>query len=421
MSPRKKELTPTPAVSKNAQLLDRLRKNSNSIMSCSASANSWRYVDFFNPIQKLPCFALEWLFGCRGLLAGRILQLRATYSKGKSSFMYLTYAAAQALSGAFCFHIETEGASAPPDWVASFGANPEDLLIAELTSLEDCIAKIDELICEVRGGFGGSISAEGREIKSKFTDPIDAELEHPIVMGIDSFSSLGTSSGVNEDIADATKTEQISFHTKKLREYFRKRVGRFRDTQTLLMMSSHETANIQTGGKKSFGGPAKTALAQEAIGIHGTFGVDLAIKPWVDKDAGKRVGEIITLTTFKNKLSPRYRVVDLYLRTGQGFDMIKTDAEFLLGHSDSPFPKEELYRHSRGITCKPLSDKSFGNEQELLFALYNHHDLLSAKREQVRIRGFGFDFESKYQVPNLDEPDEEEKPDGLAGSKEAVS
>lgn len=412
----KKPLVTTP-MSNVSRLIAQMKEanGDSSITTVSAAMNSWRYLDFLNPQAKLPCLTLEWLFGARGLLAGRIMQLRATFSKGKSSFMYLQYAAAQALSAGFCLHIETEGAGSPADYVASFGCNPHELMMQEIESLEECMAKVDEIICRIRGGFDGTISAEGRELKTKFTDPIDPGKASPILIGIDSLSSLGTEAGVGLDIADATKTGQISFHTNKLREYFRNRVGRFRDTQALLMITSHETAKIETGFKKSFGGPQKTSLAQEAIGIHGTYGIDLDLKAWNDENRG-RIGDIVSIKTFKNKISPRGRGIELFLAWNQGFDLIKTDANFLLNHPASPFTKEQLYRHGRGITCKPLGEKPYPNEEELIRALYDNKDLLASIRETMRIRGFGFDFERRYQ----DLPDAEEPDDGVAGSTPAV-
>ena len=411
MARTKKELVSAP-VSKQAALLQRLQTNNTSISSASQLMSKWRYIDFANPKARLPCLSLEWLFGARGLLAGRIMQLRAGYSKGKSSFMYLEYAAAQLMSNAFCMHIETEGAASPSDYIAAFGCNPDNLLVAEIQSLEDCLARVDEVICEIRGGFGGGVSAEGRQVKSKFTDPLDAAMEAPIVIGIDSLSSLGREDGVNTDIADVGATSGLSYHTRKLREYFRDRVGRFRDTQTLLMLTSHETAKIETGPKRSFGGPQKSSLAQEAIGIHATYGVDVSSSQWWDKGAGVLKGDIVTLKTFKNKLSPRFRELDLYLVSSQGFDLVHTDTEFLLGHSASPFTKEECYRHSKGITCKPLSDKSFATSEEFLRGLYGNTDFVMSLRERMRIRGCGFAFETQYQQAEVSE----EAADGVDGS-----
>lgn len=404
MARGKKELTPSAPVSRQAALLQRLQVNDPTISNAAQLMKNWRYIDFVNPKSRLPCISMEWLFGARGLLAGRVAQLRAKYSKGKSSFMYLMYAASQIMSNAYCFHVETEGAASPPDYIASFGCNPTDLVIKEIPSLESCLAKIDEWVCEIRGGFGGGTSAEGRQTKTKFDDPLDANMEAPIVIGIDSLSSLGRQTGVDTDISDAESTAALSYHTRKLRDYFRDRVDRFRNTQTLLLLASHETAKFEIG-KRSFGksGDDKSSLAQEAIGIHATYGIEFDAFPWMDKSIGCQVGDIIKLHTFKNKLSPRYRKLDLYLATNHGFDLIKTDTEFLMAHAASPFaPKngedKQLYAHAHGITCKPLSDKPFKTPEEFLRAFYGNTDFVMSMREKMRIRGCGFAFETQYQA-----------------------
>ena len=412
---KKKELVPSAPVSRQAAFLQKMRDGGSSIQSASELMRSWKFVDFFNPKTGLPSIALEWLYGARGLLAGRIIQFRAKYSKGKSSFMYLMYACAQKRHDAYCLHVETEGASAPADYIAAFGADPSALAVDEIESLEECIEKIDTVICTIRGGFDGMISDEGRKLKTRFTEALDAENTCPIVIGIDSLSSLGIKAGVGVDVMDAGDTPQISYHSKKLREYFRNRVGRFRDTQTLLMLASHETSKIEMG-KRSFGGGAdKTSLAQDAIAIHATYGADLDNRPWMDKAAGKQVGDIVTMYTFKNKLSPRNRRLELYLVSGQGFDLTKTDVEFLMNHPASPFavPEQEgevkekkpLYRSAHGIHCKALSDKPFKSDEEFLRAFYANEELLKGFREVLRIRGYGLEFESRYAPPDVDAED----------------
>jgi len=405
MARAKKELKAAPPLSRQAQLLQRLRASGVSIESAASAMQKWRYIDFVNPLQELPCITLEWLVGARGFLAGRILQLRAQFSKGKSSYMYLQYAMGQLLSRAFCQHYETEGAQAPADYIASFGCNPTDLLISEVQALEACLEQIDQTICEIRGGFGGTVSeASGRMVKTKYTDPLDPTCESPIIIGIDSLSSLGKDDDVNVDVCDAGGTPQLSYHTRKLRDYFRNRVGRFRDTQTFLMLTSHETANIKVGKGPAKGGD-KSALAQAAIGIHATYGIDVDSTPYRDKERGLQLGDIVKMRTFKNKLSPRYREVELYLVWNHGFDLIKTDWEFLSKHPASPFAvtvgqKPLLYKHSNGITCKPLSDKSFASEEDFLRAFYNNNDMLMEMREKMRIRGCGFAFESQFMKNN---------------------
>lgn len=425
MAKAKKELKPSAPLSKQALLMQQCQKHGLALETATSAMTKWRYIDFVNPKAKLPCLALEWLIGARGFLAGRILQLRATFSKGKSSFMYLEYAMAQLMSQAYCMHIETEGAQAPADYIRSFGCDPGALMIKECQSLEECLAVVDEYICIIRGGFGGSVSKEGRVIKSRYDDPVDKAMAAPILVGIDSLSSLGTEAGVGVDIADAGSTAQLSYHTRKLREYFRNRVGRLRDTQTFMMLTSHETAKIETG-KKSFGAPPggnKTSLAQEAIGIHATYGMDVQASPYVDKARGVRLGDIVTMKTFKNKISPKDRMLNLYLEWNQGFDLVKTDFEFLLTHQASPFAvaseteKRRLYRHDGGVVCKELSSKKFGSEEEFLRAFYSNTDFCMSMREKLRIRGCGFQFENMFAaLPDGELP--EAKPgaaDGLSG------
>ena len=429
MAKAKKELVPSAPVNRASSLVARMQQSGTSICTASQAMDKWRYIDFANPQADLPSLTLEWCFGARGLLAGRIMQLRATYSKGKSSFMYYMYACAQRpkIDG-YCFHVETEGAAAPPDFVASFGCNPNNLAIAEINSLEDCLGRIDEVIREIRGGSKGSIDPEtGRPKKTIYTDPLDSEMKAPILVGIDSLSSLGIDSKVEQDIMDMTKRGGISAHTLILRDYFRNRVGLYRDSQALALFATHETAKIETG-VKSHGGPKKSSLAQEAIAIHGTYAADFDSTVWQDKEAGVQLGSKISVYTTKNKLSPRYRKIEMFMRTNMGFDLIESDVNFLVGHAASPFTKDECKRVNGGVKCTPLNDKTYKSGEDFLRALYGNTDLISAIREKMRIRGFGFKFETDYQsrLSELeaaaaakgehDIPTEET--DGLAGDKE---
>jgi RecA/RadA recombinase len=416
---KKVELQPSAPVSRAASLVGALGENVDAY-TAGYDPTRWRYIDFYNPQYKSPSIALEWLFGGRGLLAGRVIQLRAKYSKGKSSFMYLMYASAQLLSDAFCFHVETEGAIAPADYINSFGCDPDNLAVAEHNSLEECFENLDEVIARIRGGFGGMKGESGQWKKTQFTDPLDEDMAVPIIIGVDSFSALGLDDQVREDVADMTKTPAISSHARKLRDYLRRRTQRFKRAQALVMMTSHETASIQTGpAAYGGGGSKKSALAQEAMGIHATYIVDVNSKPWKDKNTGNRIGDIITLITEKNKLSPRGRVIQLYLRWNHGFDLITTDTEFLLKHNESPLASVSK-RHSHGISCPPLSDKSIKTDEEFITKLYANTDMLQSLREGLRIRGLGFDFEVNYRpsvVEVLDNKASEESDiDGVEGS-----
>lgn len=420
MSPRKKELP----VSKMQALIQRLSENNTGIETASDMMKNVRYLDFCDPKTGLPTISQEWFIGARGFIAGRVAQLRATYSKGKSSYMYLQYGAAQKKSNAFCFHIETEGAPMPADRVVMIGANPNELLQVESNSLDDALSQVDTLICEIRGGFGGMVGELGRSIKTKFTEPVDKDCECPILIGIDSLSALASEKEAEQDVIDVGKVTGIGSTARAMRKFFSSRVQRFRTTQTALFLTTQETVKIETG-MAAMAGPKKTSIAAEAIGIYSTFGIDFGnASRWYDKAKGQELGDVLHLSTFKNKWSPRYRSIDLYLSNTDGFDMIHTDADFLLNSANSPFKSKthalldangqpyECYKHSHGITCTALRDKtqpSFANEEEFVRAFYDNEDLLMSCREKMRIRGFGHSWEKSYEgPPDLEEQEQED-------------
>ena len=428
----RKTLEPTPpvVVSRAASLVASLRKNSDvqdNVYCASDLMNNWRYIDFCNPMYKLPCIALEWEFGGRGLLAGRIVRLLAKYGVGKSAFMWLMYACGQQPHlSSFCYHIETEGAPPPPDFIASFGCNPQDLAMQQPRSLENCFELIDEAIASIRGGFGGSIDPEtGRKKKTAYTEPIDKDMVSPIVAGVDSFSGLGLEARVQEDVLHLQKSNAMAEHSRKVAEYLRDRSDRFKSTQTLIMLAAQEKVKIKTGPTAGWGGPESTSLGDSPIGFHATYCIEMSAYKYTDKDTGADIGSRIMVYTEKNKLSPKHRTIELYLVRDKGFDLIHTDAEFLIKHQASPL-KGVAERTAHGIKCPALSDKSFKSEEEFVRAFYANTDLLQTMREAMRIRGYGFDFETKYYGQTGEEPEDpaeikaEGEADGVAGSQGPV-
>ena len=401
-------------IRKGSALLERLRQNRENVETAATIMENARYIDVWNPIADLPSLAMEYLVGAKGWLAGRICQERATFSKGKSSFMYLQYAAAQKKTGAYCMHIETEGAASPADWVASFGCDPEELIMVESKSLDDCLGLVDETVCQIRGGFGGSVGDSGRAKKTEFTDPLDKEMEHPIMIGIDSLSQLDQEDKVERDVADMSKAAQPGFIAKKMREWFRIRTQRLHEMQASLFLTTHETAKIATGPMAGLG-PQKTSVAAEAIGINATYAYDLRVSKWKNPSNGDILGNETMFTCFKNKWSGDkfggvIREVALHLRVGRGFDLVHSDAEFLIKHPNSPFAeKAGLFergqvpqRTSAGIKCTLLSDRTFRSEEDFIRALYANEDLTMALREALRLRGFGFKFESSWKQQDAD-------------------
>ena len=422
MAKAKEKLVPSGApIRKGSALLERLRANHSNVDTSASAMERVTYVDVWNPVKDLPSIAMEYLIGAKGWLAGRICQERANFSKGKSSFMYQQYAAAQKRHGAFCMHVETEGACSPADWVASFGCDPEELIMSETKSLDECLALIDEVVCEIRGGFGGSVGDSGRASKTKYTDPLDPDMVHPIMIGVDSLSQLAQEEKVNQDVADMSRTSQPGIMARKMREWFRLRVQRMRQCKACLFLTSHETQKIATG-PAAFAGPQKTSVAQDAVGISATYAYDFSAKDQYDPRTGDKTGSEVNLKCFKNKWSGdkfggATREVKLNLVNGHGFDLVHSDAEFLIKHPCSPFAEkfglfernQVPVRTSAGIKCPLLSDKSFKSEEDFIRAFYANEDLLMCCRQALRLRGFGFDFETSWKNSPPEEVVKEEE------------
>ena len=55
-----------------------------------------------------------------------------------------------------------------------------------------------------------------------------------------------------------------------------------------------------------------------------------------------------------------------------------------------------------------VSDKVFKTADEFIDALYSDAERLRKIREILRIKGFGFDFETQYSIPECDDDSEGE-------------
>ena len=389
--------------SRAEQLLEILNANQdNDIHIASKSTDNWRYIDFVNPVLNTPCLALEYLFGSRGAVLGRLMKLEAPFGVGKSSFMFYMYGCAQRCCNAFTYHMETEAAEPPPDFIASFGADPTDLMVELPKSVERCLERIDTFICSVRGGFGGTIGETGKASKTKFVNALDKDKQAPIVIGIDSISGLGLNDTVDLDVMDATKTAAIGKHARILSKFFQERTTRLKDTDTLLMMAAQVKAKISTGYTPP-GQKTTATIADTAIGYHATWVLEMSSSKYDDDvegspTFGKNIGEKITIKTTKNKVSDKAKQITLYLVRNKGFDLVKTDAKFLISDDGSPFTGADDMpkRYGGGVIFKPLSEKRFESEAEFLKALYADTGMVLALREKMRIRGFGFPFETDY-------------------------
>lgn len=403
------------------------------VSTASKMYEEQQWIPFLDPIAGTPCIALSFLTGCKGIPVGRIAQLRASFSAGKSSFLYYIYACAtrgraEGDEKAWIGHIETEGAPNPPDYISRFGLDPNAFLYMTANSLGAVFTTLDSFVCGVRGGFGGSIGDTGRLRKTSFTNPIDPINKFPIILGVDSFSALGDKKEASQDVLDISNAGAMAYISRELRRYLRDRQQRFARCNATLFVTSLETAKVATG-PMHYGGPQKSALGQEALAGAMSLGFEVSDTKW--RDAGVILGSVQTLKTFKNKFAPRYRTIEMFRKDLGGFDILETDFNFLLAHPESPFAPGKflnpeggraLYRDAGGIHCPMLNDKAYKSKAEFMSAIYGNEDLLMVILEGLRIRGYGFDFETKdFMLPGLKEEDSDDNEDTVDESTEETN
>ena len=404
--PKKKELPPRDI---NDRLTAALANSALGFETAEDVLKNAKYLDFCDPVTGLPTLSQEWFLGSKGFLRGRSTVFRAAFSAGKSTYLYALYGAAQRQYNALCLHIETEGAPAPPDRVKRLGADPKKLRQRVSNSLDDCFESMDTFVCTIRGGFGGMVGATGRVLKTKFTDPLDPDMNYPILLGVDSLSELALDKDASIDVMDANRVTGVAETARVMRKFFKNRAQRYATNDVTLFVTAHETDKISTGPMP---GGGKSFIAEKAVGGGATFGIAMSdTTKWYDKSTGVLKGEIMHLNTFKNKWSPRYRHLDIFLTEKNGIDFIHTDCEFLTKSDFSPF-KNPAFRLLRNdgrpyeisktsvISCDAVSDKSFKSEEEFIRAFYANEDLVMKCRENMRIRGFGHDWETKYEGPD---------------------
>ena len=379
-----------------------------------------KYIDVFDPVKNRPSLAMEWLLGARGFPAGKIYQLRAGFSDGKSSFLYYVYACALFGSTgpmdrkAWVAHIETEGAPNPPDYIAKFGCDPRLFIYLKAHDLNELWRKIDTFDMSLHGGRDGTVNPEtGRAAKSKFTKEgaVDPNMEKTSIVGVDSMSNIGGDS--EGDFVDLDKSEKPGGDSKDVRRIMRAREQIYDDHRLTLFLTTHETTEIKTGPAAGYGAPKSTARNQKAIGMALTVAISTKDYPWKGGKEGKEVlGSRQMLTTFKSKLAPRNRTITLFRKNLGGYDMAETDLQFFLGDAknnncaQNPFlpggflcpdgAKCGITKVRGGYSAPLVSDRVFKDADEFVTALYSDPERVRKIREHLRIRGFGFDFESKF-------------------------
>ena len=375
-------------------LIARLKKKSDSLAlhgldTANNIAKAWKYVDFSDPHTGQPCLLLEWVFGSRGLLLGRIMKIEADQGVGKSSFLFALYGMAQVGTNAYCFHLEAENAEQPPDYIHSLGCNPDSLGIAKPGSIERAMAMVEELTNEARKD--------------------DPEKKCPIIVGLDSVSGFGSDAAM-EDPEDPTAldlTKQnagLGSHARCLSKWFRDRGGIWlQEKDVFLVMITQLKDKIVTDM-----GPAKylTAdqkrgtIAEKPLNFSATYRLELKSSPLRDKETKDDIGELVTIKVSKNKLSPKNREVQIPLIREKGFNFTDETVDMLRRFSPINLPNGKQFAiEQRGSFLNYNGENYHSNSEskkQILDKIYGDQALLMGLREALRIRGFGFAFETNY-------------------------
>ena len=411
MSPRKRKEATGP-VSAFAAMMATLAENASKdkrdlgmlgIETITQAMERWRWIDFCDPLTHTPNLALEWLWGARGMLAGRLMKIEAEEGVGKSSYCMLQYAMGQQTSESWCVHEEGEGASAPPDFIASFGCDPDKIITPRLTvrSIESCFNNIDWITYNMRK------KAEKADDKE-----IDPGMKYPILVGVDSVSSFGSSANMEDDDAGSGG---LGFHSRFLSEWFRDRWALHEDRQVLLMVIAQLREKIDTGpkfpGMVQQPGPKLTTLASRPLNYHCSYRLEMRASPMKVKEPPYNAyGEYVTFKVTKNKLSPKGKTLEVPLVWNAGFNFVEATVDLLKKLSPLQLKDGKTFSvEARGawIAAEAIlgAEKVQSNQEgktHLLDVFYKNTELLMAVREALRIRGFGFDFEKKY-VPTPQE------------------
>ena len=360
-------------------------------------ASEWhpRYLDFMDLRTGTPCLPLEYFFGTRGLIGGRVFTVVAMEAVGKSTLLTQFYGMGQrsADGGAWANHLEAEKTPSPPDFIASLGCDPSKMLITQPPDVQHCLDYVTEYISTIR-------------------TKLDPTKKLMIIMGIDSVSALAGE--MTDDETGATSGGQgIAPHSRAVSEFFRDKLGYIEHNDAILLFTGQKKSKVESGG---FGGGEKksTYIAEGTIKFHSSWIVEM-YKQKLEEGENNVVGDRIQATMEKNKLAPKGRKIEMWLyRDGRGLDMSKANINLLFSNT-SPFEAgtsgtsgNGYYWHNQVMGGKKL------RKDEFVHGFYQNTELVQWCREKLRIRGFQFKFEMEYPIgPASAEPAEDDSEPGI--------
>lgn len=372
------------------------------------SAN-WKWVDFVDPRTGYPVLAIEYLFGTRGLLCGRMYKIEAMESVGKSAFCYFMYGAGQRTCDATCLHMESENATPTDDYVASFGCDPARILEARPGSLGRALYLSEELV------------NNAKQVPAKSEDPNDL-LDKPILLSWDSVSGFSSDEDLEGAATESSNAGGLGYHSRKIGEFFRDFGWWLSERDVALIATAQLRDKIETGGpfSRGRGGPSglhdndPTTIAAKPLNYHATGRLQMSAKSlWEPKSPGAAEmvnnGVLVTFRLVKNKLGWAYRKIPpVAMRRDQGFDFTMQTYDFL--KEGSPWFTESgeaiVSIETRGswYVCEKYGIKGQGEDTKraIMDAILTDHETVMKLREVLRIRGYGFAFEKKYTLDRFE-------------------
>jgi RecA/RadA recombinase len=377
------------------ELAEKDAKRKSDFYRATDEMETWRYVDFIDLGKDRPCLPLEWLHGTRGFLCGRVVKYDSNEQAGKSSIILMNVGMAQRTTGVWSSLWETEKTVPPPDYIYSLGCDPKYLLIAKPDTVDACVNEMVDFVKTVRLG-------------------IDPDKNHPIIVGVDSVSGLGADD-LETDEKDKKSKAGLGFHAREFSKFFREKFKLFDRDDVILFATAQVKASIETGSLPGMGGGGKktASLADKPFAYHASWRIKLYHTRLKDSD-GRDLGEMITMYTEKNKLGPKGRSVKVLLRNktdvpdGQPvWDFTQANIDLLFG-PNCPFEPDEYKSAGGWYSHTALNDGKSMHKEDFVNKFYENEELLMRCREKLRIRGFGFKFETDYERLETDDGTEKQ-------------
>jgi hypothetical protein len=375
----------------------------NRVYAGSKANEQFRYLDFWDILRERPCLPLEYVYGTRGLMTGKIVKYEAKEGDGKSSNIFMNYGMFQKTGGAYVVHFESEEAPPPADFMSHLGCNPDEVLIEHPTDVVNCFDRIEEWMKKIRSD-------------------IDPKQDHPIVLSVDSISGLaGKDPDAKKKPGEKKKSSgnELSLHSRAISKWLRDKGSLLTTNQTALLCSGQLKANIKIS---SFGGGGgrknkeSVTIAEAPIAFHATWVIELYHnRYWVDGVGD--MGETITIKCIKNKQGDPYRTAKVKLIRSKftegavGWNWDDANKDLLFGNPTTKkmcWPNDEAASVSGWYKHQDINDNKNMRWDEFIEELYKREDILMEIRNNLRIRGFNLPFETEYSLKGKDATDSTE-------------